>query len=193
MRPLLTSAIIGRSTAKISNAQPRAVTFEALKDRRFNRITGGTAAKIPPDALIEFHLRLRLGEEIVVRIDLDRSVVPCGWVSCVRAANDQTWMVWAGTQAEQGELRRSSERPNRGRFGLVPKRSRKAQRWGAAQGRAGEVAGGRVGSPMCSRIPRTDGVSVTKAILFISAPQYGQVSGKTSNRRAMKGEEKGST
>ena len=84
-------------------------------------------------------------------------------------------MVWAGTQAEQGEPRRSSERPNRGRFGLVPKRSRKAQRWGAAQGRAGEIAGGRVGSPLCSRIARTEGVSMTKAMIFMSAPQYRQV------------------
>lgn len=31
---------------------------------------------------MEFHFRIRLGEEIVARIDLKRRVVPCGWVSC---------------------------------------------------------------------------------------------------------------
>ena len=55
----------------------------------------------------------------------------------------------------------------------------------AAQGRAEEITGGRVGSPMCARIARTEGVSMTKAMIFISAPQYRQVRGKISNRRAM--------
>jgi len=70
----------------------------------------------------------------------------------------EPWMAWAGTQAEQES---------------------------AAQGRAGKIAGGRVGSPMCSRIARPEGVSMTKAMIFMSAPQYRQVSGTISNRRAM--------
>ena len=88
----------------------------------------------PLNALVEFDLRFRLGEWIVAEIDRDRIVLPRRWVSCVGAANDQTRMVWAGAQAEQES---------------------------AAPGRAEAITGGHVGSPMCLRIARTEGVSMT--------------------------------
>ena len=112
----------------------------------------------PLNALVEFDLWFGLGEWIVAEIDRDRIVLPRRWVSCVGAANDQTRMVWAGAQAEQES---------------------------AAPGRAEEITGGRAGSPMCSRIARTEGVSMTKAMIVMSAPQYRQVRGNCSNSRAM--------
>jgi hypothetical protein len=54
----------------------------------------------PGDTLIEFELELGLSDQAPVRRGLGR-LVPGGWVSCAEAANDQTRMVWAGTQAEQ--------------------------------------------------------------------------------------------
>jgi len=64
----------------------------------------GTAScrrrRLPGDTLIEFELGLGLSEEVPVRRRLGR-LVPGGWVSCDEAANDQTRMAWAGTQAEQ--------------------------------------------------------------------------------------------
>ena len=67
-----------------------------------------------------------------------------------------------------------------GRFGLVPKRSSSA-----AQARAGDITAGRVGSPMCSRFACTEGFSMTKATIFISAPQYRHVRANCSERLAI--------
>jgi len=37
--------------------------------------------------LIEFHLRFGLSERIVIRFELERRVVECGWVNSDGAAN----------------------------------------------------------------------------------------------------------
>jgi len=67
-------------------------------------------------------------------------------------------MVWAGTQAEQDS---------------------------AAPGRADVIGGGRGGLPMWVRIRSTGAASaMLRDQAHISAPQFGQVSGMDSNRRA---------
>ena len=67
------------------------------------------------------------------------------------------------------------EVPVRGRLGrLLPV--------GRSTGRGD--GGGRGGSPLWVRIRSTGAASVTKAMMRLSAPQFGQVSGRDSNSRA---------
>jgi len=121
---------------------------------------GGTLCgrrwRLPGDALVKLEAWARLGDDVPVRRRLG-IIVPGGWVSCAEAANAQTRMVWAGTQAKQDS---------------------------AAPGRAGAIGGGRDGSPIWVRIRATGATSVIKAMMRMSAPQLGQVSGRDSNSRA---------
>jgi hypothetical protein len=112
--------------------------------------------RLPGNALVELPVELGLADALPVGYRLRRILLD-GWVSCGRGANEQTRMVWAGTQAEQ-EC--------------------------AAPGRFGAIGGGRGGSPMWVRIRSTGAASALKAIMRMSAPKLGQVGGIDSNSRA---------
>ena len=56
------SRVVGRGMVQESTLSPVALVDEG--------------SPLPLDALVEFHLRFRLGERIVIRLELDRSVLP---------------------------------------------------------------------------------------------------------------------